>query len=316
MNAILYSEYPSVISKWEDSFDLAQNQSFGFFSDIPESTWNRLREITSSREEHLIPGEHISYSVGFMVKRLASGEDKIPFQWFQSHYEPDFSCQFRKRVGGNGYGDGPKWVCDPHRLIDISKERKKSHPDRPGCLIYSVGSNGDFSFELALQNMLGKDTCEVHIFDMRNFAKKMPENMNMHFHQWGLSHESMESGYVYKSFQDTIKELGHEDFPAIDVFKIDCEGCEYATFPDWLDESTPMLQQILVETHASSANNMKDFFDSLKEAGYVKYSKEHNTQLPNLPCYEYGFLKLRKDYWMKGVTDPGIINDYQTGKRL
>lgn len=80
----------------------------------------------------------------------ADGSSKVKTEWFQSHYEPDFSCQFRKRVGGNGLGDGPKWVCDPHRLIAQSKTRKKANPSKPGCLIYSVGSCGDFSFETAL----------------------------------------------------------------------------------------------------------------------------------------------------------------------
>lgn len=212
-------------------------------------------------------------------------------------------------------------VCDPHRLKEISKQRKKQNPDKPGCIIYSVGSHGDFSFELSMQQTLGKDTCEVHIFDMDDYSRDMPQNMNMYYHTWGLSHKSMkgEEGYVYKTISDTIKELGHDDAPAIDVFKIDCEGCEFATYLDWLGaesesenesdskNSIPMFQQILVEIHRANADSMRDFFDAMKQAGYVRFSKEHNVQMKNLPLYEYGFLKLSKDYWLPDAIDPGVI---------
>lgn len=68
-----------------------------------------------------------------------------------------------------------------HRLKIISAERKIKNPTRPGCIIYSVGSCGDFSFEEALQNLLGKDTCEIHTFDMDDFQDVMPKDMNIHF---------------------------------------------------------------------------------------------------------------------------------------
>jgi hypothetical protein len=33
-------------------------------------------------------------------------------------------------------GDGPKWICDPHRIKGVKD-----------CLIYSFGSNNEFDFE-------------------------------------------------------------------------------------------------------------------------------------------------------------------------
>lgn len=109
---------------------------------------------------------------------------------------------------------------------------------------------------------LGRDTCEIHIFDMDDYSHLMHPNLNLHYHQWGLSKTSSvneKNGHVYKTMSETLKELGHDGAPGIDIFKIDCEGCEHETFTDWLDDSNPILQQILVEVHAATGNQMKDF---------------------------------------------------------
>ena len=47
-------------------------------------------------------------------------------------------------------GDGGKWVCDPHRITE-----------QKDCLVYSVGSNNDFSFEMAVLKDIGPH-CEIH----------------------------------------------------------------------------------------------------------------------------------------------------------
>ena len=51
-------------------------------------------------------------------------------------------------------------VCDPHRIRKIALERKKKNPNSPGCIVYSIGSNGNFMFELALQ-VRGDDFIDV-----------------------------------------------------------------------------------------------------------------------------------------------------------
>jgi hypothetical protein len=294
----------------KDPFELAKKQSFGFFEDISTANWNKLRDLVAHHQDHFDmndPSIYFSINGRGKNRNIKPAEDAVlPAEWFQSHYEPNFSCMFKVRVGGNGNGDGPKWVCDPHRLKIISAERKIKNPTRPGCIIYSVGSCGDFSFEEALQNLLGKDTCEIHTFDMDDFQDVMPKDMNIHFHKWGLAHEATsaeENGkkgaHIFKTLKETIKELGHDDLPAIDIFKIDCEGCEFTTQTDWIasDNTMPMLQQILVEVHYPKANNANKFFDGFKNAGYVSFSKEHNIQLPGLSASEHGFLKLDTEFF-------------------
>lgn len=106
------------------------------------------------------------------------------------------------------------------------------NPDLPGCVIYSIGSNGDFSFEMGMQNVLGSGTCEYRIFDPGNYSEKVPEQLvNTYYHQWFFSQQPTEEDHKpdpknsYQGLKDIIKLLGHEDIPMIDVFKIDCEKC-------------------------------------------------------------------------------------------
>jgi len=293
--------------------DLAAKQSFGFFNDIPDSAWAMLREISTSRQRHVIPSEPAVYFAGDRKITLKENE-RVPQAWFQSHYEPDFSCMFRKRVGGNGIGDGPKWVCDPHRIVDLAKERKKMNPDKPGCLIYSIGSCGDFTFEVSMLKLLGNDLCEVHTFDIDDYESKVPKDLNIHFHHWGIDSKAWtdeKNKHVFKTIAETMKELGHLDREMIDVFKIDCEGCEYDVFSDLLLASHPMLQQMFVEVHQNTHEKMTSFFDAILDAGYVMFSKEHNIQYPKMSISEYSFLKLSKDFRDVDAVDKGHFQAYK-----
>ncbi|CAE8596625.1 unnamed protein product [Polarella glacialis] len=54
-------------------------------------------------------------------------------------------------------GDGGKWVCDPERIT-------KQVNSGGSCLVYSVGSNGQFDFEARVLRDISP-SCEVHVFD-------------------------------------------------------------------------------------------------------------------------------------------------------
>lgn len=161
----IQSQSPASLGKPEetDSFESANRQSFGFFYDIPESNWKRLQQIFNEHVNHLHPEkpfvyhpqsqEHQSIPQVYVNRRGHSGWNSYA-AWYQSNYEPNFSCQFERRIGGTGNGDGPKWVCDPHRIRKLAKERRAKDPSHPGCVVYSVGSNGDFSFELGKCNLM------------------------------------------------------------------------------------------------------------------------------------------------------------------
>ena len=186
---------------------------------------------------------------------------------------------------------------------NINREEK-------GCLIYSIGSNGDFQFEEGLQEVLGEeDACEIHTFDFGNFEGKMPENMNIHYHQWGLkaSDDTITMDEKFLTLAEIVKELGHET-RTIDIFKIDCETCEWSTVKDWFGPEVPMIQQILVETHGVPIANDKtplSFFNGILDSGYVMFHKEPNIQFTKGSCVEFGFLKLHDDFF----TDVATMRD-------
>lgn len=104
----------------QDDFRKALDESAGFFDDMHQGDWQRLKERMRATPD--------------------CGTDCAPAgpeEWHQTNWEPTFTCQHERRVGR--WGDGGKWVCDPHRITK----------NKPSCLVYSVGSENDFSSKRA-----------------------------------------------------------------------------------------------------------------------------------------------------------------------
>lgn len=244
-----------------NKYSLAQNDSFGFFDDILNAAWRLKRCI------HLKPHR------GLMIP-------EEPSRWYQNNAEPSFTCHHEVSIGK--LGDGHKWVCDPHRIAK-----------QPSCIVLNVGSSAETSFEEAVLRDISPD-CEIHTFDCtlsqnkiaqvnRNYQRISP---NLHFHPWCLGPERKNG---YKTLNSTLVDLSLVG-RSIDIFKIDCEGCEWSTFQDWL---TVDLRQILVELHNIKVPSL---FNSLYKAGYVVFHKESNTLGCKGSCIEYSFLKLSPNF--------------------
>lgn len=268
-------------SQQQDAQDtaLATRESNGFFTDISTRQWNMLKLMAQSMQPNTRGNPLTSSS--------------RPETWFQEHYEPEFSCAYERRIGR--LGDGGKWVCDPHRITSKNE-----------CLVYSIGSNGDASFEAAILQDVSSD-CEIHVFDFDDYSESVQQQTNhshnVHYHQWGLSSTT---GGIFKSMKDTVNELGHEG-RTINIFKMDCEGCELETF--WLDANVK-LQQVLVEIHPSFSllkpfvklPETVELFRTLHDKGYVITHKEPNIQFAGSgTCVEYNFLLLSTDFWNNQV---------------
>ena len=199
-------------------------------------------------------------------------------------------------------GDGPKWICDPHRIKNIAERRKALDPNHPGCVVYSIGSNGDFNFELGMQKEVGEGVCEFHIFDMGDYKSKVPADLKRaHYHQWGLTVQDPNvdkpiPGQQFYGLLDIIKLLGHEKLDVIDIFKIDCEKCEWKTYQDWIGAGIPLLHQIQVELHNAPGQKAIDFFDTFERAGYLRFHKEANIQFSDGECIEYAFVKVEEKF--------------------
>jgi hypothetical protein len=193
---------------------LAYKQSFGYFDNIDDEDWIRRQE--RARSHRHTPSDEKS-----IAESKRSGG-----HFYLHNYFPLFTCPNQMRVGGGG--DGPKWVCDPHQLGRIAKERG-------GCLIYSIGSRGQYEFEDGL-TILNGPVCEIHIFDPSgDYGRPGDPKNNIYYHRWGLrsSYSSVEQkqprGWKYMTLQETMENLGHTN-RTIDIFKIDCEDCEWTTY--------------------------------------------------------------------------------------
>ncbi|KAL7563625.1 hypothetical protein ACA910_013365 [Epithemia clementina (nom. ined.)] len=279
-----------------DNFALAREQSFGFFTDISNEEWKRIQTYAHKIQPNICDS---SVKCRFIHKKEG---------WFQNNYEPEISCQHEQRLGQ--LGDGGKWVCDPYRIAA-----------KPTCLVYSVGSKNDFSFEESVFADIGTH-CEIHTFDPADYsarALQIRNNgirslaganknstttttnnksgiLNLNYHQWGIDAENRidTNGKQFLTMNETVHRLGHVG-RTIDIFKIDCEGCEIKSFRTWVGlQDIVRIQQVLVEVHSHS----HEFFQGMQQEGYTIFHKEPNLiALGHL--VEYAFLKLMPHFYNK-----------------
>jgi Methyltransferase domain len=267
----------------DTNFDLASQESLGYFDDIPEADWLRSKDWARRQVDHVNP------------ERPRTHFDNFAY-WHYINFHPAFACTQPKRVGG--VGDGAKWVCDPHRLVRMAEKRKAAGEPGPHCIIYSVGSNGNYQFEDGMIREIGT-ICEIHIFDYsNNYERPQNKQQNIHFHQWGLQASNADrKGGEFYSFPQILKKLGHEK-KTIDIFKIDCEGCEFSTQKDWINKD---IRQVLIETHPSKNwPSFLKYFQDFKKNQFAMFYKEPNGASEG-KCNEYSFLKLHPQFWKKPV---------------
>lgn len=276
----------------QPSYKLAYQQSGGFFTDITDEQWKRAQRIHSRVfPNYYVPGNLTEYSNGINDKGNY-GKLKRSNWWNGQNFQQEFSCPAAMRIPADSELDGPKWICDPHRLTE-----------KKDCLVYSVGSNGNVMFEKGVKEEIGEN-CEIHTFDpvtqnRRNgvFSEALKGYATFHPWAFGSEEEAKANPNKVKTLQQTMEELGHMD-RSIDLFKIDCEWCEWTSYQSWINAGN--LKQILVETHNAPLPNARDFFFSLHDAGYVIFGKEANY--PNgAGGVEFAFLKLSTDFFVNST---------------
>jgi hypothetical protein len=210
---------------------------------------------------------------------------------FWDKYEPEAICFDDERFGGSvrykSIGDGPKFVCG----VDFIAKKAKNE----GCLVYSVGSNNDISFEKAVKAHMG---CEIHTFDPTVPEANFVGHDVATFHEWGFGEDNSELGPAYKSAATVIKELGHTG-RAIDIFKIDCEGCEVMVMAPLLESianGDVQVNQVQIELHqlegfASDGAALENFFGAVDKANFRIFHKERNQWgCQGYRCLEYSLV--------------------------
>ena len=224
-----------------------------------------------SREQALVK-QHFHRQ---QMKHQVVTSDRTGRTFFQRNWEPSLSCTALARVGCPG--DGGKWVCDPHRYLGAH------------CLVYSIGSNDEFSFEEAVHHY--NPSCEIHTFDP---VASQPVNKPsyVHFHPWGMGmHDSAENS-VY-TLSTIMRQLGHTN---VSVLKIDCEGCELDVFDTpYFPPHSGAVQQILMEVHFDGKpERMHRLFNFLTDNGYAIVNKEANIQYSDGSAVEFSLVHLNE----------------------
>ena len=136
------------------------------------------------------------------------GENRLLWDLFY----PDYNCPYGKSRHGR-VGDGGKWICGARTLLS-----------KPGCVIYSLGSNAETSFET---DMALETECEIHVFDPTQTSVPMPSTHrsgNNNFHSYAIGNPAQSSPWQTKSLEAVMKGFGHK---WIDVLKMDIEGGEW-----------------------------------------------------------------------------------------
>jgi hypothetical protein len=116
------------------------------------------------------------------------------------------------------------WTCNAHRLLN-----------RKECLIYSFGSDGKYTWEDGLVDLLGSAHCEIHVFDPIDHERAGDDILlNIHYHQWGLKSSYYDMFNADRSrntrrgvnlnsftFQEILVKLGHQE-RTIDILRMNC----------------------------------------------------------------------------------------------
>jgi hypothetical protein len=275
---------PSQVCGTNHKCELAANASDNFFKDISDEYWKYKINIHCNESQ-------VDLQEGKIMSSPAHNNyDKPNRKWnnfFFVTHEPTFTCGYERKIGSRG--DGGKWICDPHRIVKGS------------CLVYSIGSNNQFDFE---EGMHSRFQCETHTFDPTVEGKNALPHVTT-FHKLGISSTNRSDDKLYYSIGGITRLLNHAN-RTIDIFKIDCERCEWDLFnQDFflsLKSRNMKIRQILIELHTvhlsrfASENDQKtvhNFFRLLSDNGYVISHKEPNVfSNTNGNTIEYSFLLL------------------------
>ena len=164
-----------------------------------------------------------------------SGRDHQKFNYLQ----PMLHCPLPQRVGADG--DGGKLLCNPSLLRDLNSD----------CVVYSLGSRNDFSFEQAIFDLAPQ--CEMHTFDCT--LEDAPSTLlPLFFHPWCIDgKDSADERYL--SMATIYRKLGGK---AVTILKMDIEGFEYQVMRHWRPHDPFLPHVLFLEVHARSATTDKN----------------------------------------------------------
>lgn len=134
-----------------------------------------------------------------------------------------------RRVGDTG--DGGKWLCN--QLLN-----------QDNCVVFSLGSNGQYDFERAL---LKQTMCTIYTFDCTyNGASQGQRHKYIKKCIGSMEKEGSDSRFI--TLSNAARELGVQK---ISLLKIDIEGYEFDEIATWSTQDRLLPEQISIEVHHS-----------------------------------------------------------------
>ena len=199
-------------------------------------------------------------------------------RFYQANWHPEVGCAHPLRLGNAG--DGGKVLCSASALT------------APDCLVVSIGSHGDYSFEQDVHALAPH--CHIHTYDGT-------------LKEWGVKRApSYVTLFVRNMTATTYREYADQ---RVAVLKMDCEGCEFDSLLPWV--AHVCTDSILLEIHTCHVNQLsrgeegahKPFAwgsDALVIAQsasllaelnrtHAIYSKEPNIEWSDGTCIELGW---------------------------
>lgn len=176
--------------------------------------------------------------------------NESPLAFFTHNWAPTRSACPRIRRLGSG-GDGGKETC----LV---------RPRGSDCRIISVGSNNDFSFEIAAHQQYPQ--CRIDTYDPTVRIPRPPSFVTFH----------------KATVPRTVS-------PSLFILKMDCEGCEYTD----LLPLAASAQQILVEVHPCLTRSVardRHLLGQLAKTHRL-FSREHNRHGIRPGCMELSWIR-------------------------
>lgn len=265
---------------------------------IPCSIWYEQLSIEAAYYEKEVASE-----VQFFAGQLNRSDDgtfayriiQDPHFYWLWNWHPSFTCGEQERIGS--VADGGKWVCNPKRIapLEEANDKSKNNINKP-CLVYSFGSNNDFSFEEAVHNRVGHH-CEIHTFDPTIGLSPSNKPGYVDFHPYGLAAIDIPFRKI-TTWGAILDMLGHSPSThPVDILKVDIEGSEWGFLFDALATgSLDNVRQILMEVHNFPPSHglpdktVLDLMQLLRSRGFVMFNKEPNGY--SRCCIELCFLRL------------------------
>jgi len=162
-----------------------------------------------------------------------------------------------------GEGDGGKWLHKFHL------------PSNVGCIIYSLGSNGNDQFEKRIHVRL--PNCQIHIFDCFRLPKLVAPPIYAYPWCLGGKDSIIENRQFYR-LKTIMNKLGHSQ---IHLLKMDIEFFEWDVFPELITIPSYLLpEQVIFELHMwrnRTAIDAVKLFSNLVSIGYHIAYKELNS---------------------------------------